>query len=207
VWRDNGRVDAGRPSQQVSSAWVAYVVQLVVFTLLAMLGPVAYALSGDILLLSFGTLGGLPWSAPLWFCGSQTIPLPVEQALVIGCVALNVVLLAGLLRFAWVKTDQGAYTDARNGTWKVTALAGGALVLVALGSLGVVYSGSLNLVPALFGHPFLFGCVAVVMLPSAMYYLVPWRWISHMGLALGVCVSGLWAFLGMLVVALESGVD
>ena len=198
-------MDAGQPSQQVSSAWVAYLVQLVVFTLLAMLGPVAYALSGDILLLDFGTLGGLPWSAPLWFLGAQTMPPPVEHALVIGCVVLNIVLLAALLRFAWVKTGRGAYTDARNGTWKVTALAGGALVLVALGSLGVMYSGNQTLVPGWFGHPFLFGCMAAVMLPSAMYYLVPWRWISHTGLTLGVCVSGMWAFLGMLVTALESG--
>ena len=153
-----------------SRAWIAYLVQLVVFAVLALSAPAAYAVSGDILVLDLGTFAGFPWSIPLWFVGGP--PSRRYQALVVGCALLNVVLLAALLSFAWVKTNRGAYTDSCNGTWKVCALAGGSVLLVTVGSLGVLYAGSLA--PAV-----LFGCAAAVMLPGAMFYLLPWRGVAR----------------------------
>lgn len=194
---DNVAVNAAEATNhQLSRARLAYVVQLAVFALLALSGPAAYALSGNSFL-AWGRLWGLPWSIPLGNVGPQDLSPLAERALVVGCVLLNIALLAALLRLAWVKTDRGAYTDSRDGTWKVGTLAGGALGLVALGSLGVFYTGGMAVVPALFGHPFLFGCAAALMLPSAMYYLLPWPWVSHTILALGACVATLWAMLAM----------
>jgi hypothetical protein len=181
-------------SPQVSHAWVAYLAQLGVFALLAMFAPAAYAVSGDILLLDLGTYAGFPWSIPLWFVEGP--PSPTDQALVIGCALLNVALLAALLRFAWAKTNRGAYTDSRNGTWKVCALGGGSLLLLGFGSLGVHYTGSLA--PAV-----LPGCAVALMMPSAMFYLLPWRWVAHSLLVAGVCVAGLWGMFAMILVAWE----
>jgi hypothetical protein len=180
---------------QASRAWVAYLVQLVVFVLLAAFAPAVYVLSGDILMLVFGTYAGFPWSIPLWFVPGPVLSSPVGQALVVGCALLNVALLAALLRFAWVKTSRGVYTDSRNGTWKVCALAGGSLLLVGLASLGVLYTSSLA--------PALVGSVVALMMASAMFYLLPWRWVAHSLLAVGVCVAGLWGLFAMLLVAME----
>ena len=38
------------------------------------------------------------------------------------------------------------------------------------------------------------------MMASAMFYLLPWRWVAYGLLVLGICVGGLWAmFVGLLV--------
>jgi hypothetical protein len=183
-YRHNAAMNAETRSRpKVSRAWIAYLVQLVVFSVLAMSAPAAYAVSGDILVLDLGTFAGLPWSIPLWFVG--------------GCALLNVVLLAALLGFAWVKTNRGAHTDSCNGTWKVCALAGGSLLLVAVGGFGVLYAGSLS--PA-----FLFGSAAAVMLPGAMFYLLPWRRVAGSLVVAGACVAGLWMMFGMALAGLGS---
>jgi hypothetical protein len=182
---------------QVSRAWIAYLVQLVVFAVLALSAPAAYAVTGDILVLDLGTLAGFPWSIPLWFVDPQVVSFDVEHVLVVACALLNVVLLAGLLGLAWVNTNRGAYTDSRNGTWKVCALAGGSFLLVLLGGLGVLYTGSLA--PAV-----LCGCAAAVMLPSAMFYLLPWRGIATSLVVVGSCVSMLWLVFGMILVGVEN---
>jgi hypothetical protein len=182
---------------QVSRAWIAYLVQLMVFAVLAVSAPVAYAVSGDILLLDLGTLAGFPWSIPLWFVDPQVVSFGVDHALTTGCALLNVVLLAALLGVAWVKTNRGAYTDSVNGTWKVCALAGGSLLLVAVGGLGALYIGSLA--PAVFC-----GCAAAVMLPGALFYLLPWRGVAASLVLVGACVAGLWLMFGMVLVEMEN---
>jgi hypothetical protein len=195
-YRHNAAMNAETRSRpKVSRAWIAYLVQLVVFSVLAMSAPAAYAVSGDILVLDLGTFAGLPWSIPLWFVGGP--PSPRYQALVVGCALLNVVLLAALLGFAWVKTNRGAHTDSCNGTWKVCALASGSLLLVAVGGFGVLYAGSLS--PA-----FLFGSAAAVMLPGAMFYLLPWRRVAGSLVVAGACVAGLWMMFGMALAGLGS---
>ena len=178
---------------QVSRAWIAYLAQLGAFTILAMCVPAAGVVSGDILVLDLGTFGGFPWSIPLWFVSGPAMQPPIEQVLVFGCALLNVASLAALLRFAWVKTNRGAYTDSRNGTWKVCSLAGGSILLVAVASFGVSYTDSLA--PAV-----LLGAAVALMMASAMFYLLPWRWVAYGLLVLGICVGGLWAmFVGLLV--------
>jgi hypothetical protein len=159
---------------------------------LAMSVPAAGVVSGDILVLDLGTFGGFPWSMPLWFVSGPAMQPPVEQVLVVGCALLNVVSLAALLRFAWVKTNRGAYTESRNGTWKVCALAGGSLLLVSVAILAFLYTNSLA--PAV---PL--GAAVALMMASAMFYLLPWRWVAYSLLVLGICVAGLWAiFVGLL---------
>ena len=180
-------------SRQVSRAWIAYLVQFGVFALLAMSVPAVGVVNGDIVVVDLGTFAGFPWSIPLWFVGGQTLSPFADQALVVGCALLNVGLLAALLRSAWVKTNRGAYTDSLNGTWKVCALAGGSLLLVALASLGVLYTDSLA--PAL-----LVGSGVALMLTIAMVYLVPWRLVLFSLFAVSICVAGLWfMFVGLLV--------
>lgn len=160
---------------------------------MAMSVPAVGVVSGDIVVVDLGTFAGFPWSIPLWFVGGQTLSPFADQALVVGCALLNVGLLAALLRSAWVKTNRGAYTDSLNGTWKVCALAGGSLLLVALASLGVLYTDSLA--PAL-----LVGSGVALMLTIAMVYLVPWRLVLFSLFAVSICVAGLWfMFVGLLV--------
>lgn len=187
----------------LSGPGVAYLLQLAVFAVPVLFGLAAYAFSENAFFLVYGELWGLPWSIALWTVEPQTLSTFGEHALIAGSAMLNIVLLAALLWFAWMKTERGAYTASRNGTWKVSALAAGSLLLVALGSMGVWYSGDLAVVPILFGHPFLFGCAAALMLPSAMYYLLPWPWVAHSLLAIGVCVATVWAIVGMVVVSME----
>ena len=159
---------------------------------MAMYALAVYAFSGDPLLGAFGTFAGFPWSIPLWFVEGQTLSPVVQQALVVGCALLNVVLLAALLRFAWVKTNRGAYTDALDGTGKVCALAGGSLLLVGLASLGIVYTKSLA--------PALVGSAVALMMASAMFYLLPWQRVVDSLLFVGVCVAGLWGVFAVLLV-------
>jgi hypothetical protein len=159
---------------------------------LAMFALAVYVVSGDPLLRDFGAFAGFPWSIPLWFVEGQTLSSAVEQALVVGCALLNVVLLAALLRFAWVKTNRGAYTNSWNGTWKVCALAGGSLLLVGLASVGVVYTNSLA--------PALVGSAVALMMARAMFYLLPWRQVADSLLLMGVCVAALWGGFAMILV-------
>ena len=196
-WRNNAAVNAEAVSSpQVGRARIAYLVQLGVFALLAMFGPAAYVVTGDSVILDLGMFAGFPWSIPLMFVDPQVVPLAVSQALVIPCAALNVALLAALLRFAWVKTNRGTYTDSRDGTRKVCTLAGGSLLLVVLAALGVVYGNTLA--------PALIGSAVVLMMARAMFYLLPWRWVAHSLLVVGVCVAVLWGLVAMVLVGLEN---
>jgi hypothetical protein len=78
-----------------------------------------------------------------------------------------------------------------------TALIVGSLLLVIMGTVGVLYDGNLVWINRL-QHPFIFGCIAAAAFGAGLVAFIPWRGLRVLiGVASGVVVVG-WFMLGLL---------
>lgn len=184
--------------RRVSGSRLVVWLLLGFFGLLVISGPLAYAVgvvvfgSGNPIWILWTGLWGLPWST--WPLTTETfLSAHVDQALVTVCAVFNFVLLAVILRVVRAKTNKVGLIDPRSRAWNVgVLLASGSFLLVALGTVGVLYSGSLAHVETALEHPFVFGCAAALTMAVAVFLLVPWRWLSGGVAVICVCVAVLW---------------
>jgi hypothetical protein len=71
-------------------------------------------------------------------------------------------------------------------------------LLVALGTIGVLYNGNLVWINRL-EHPFIFGCIAAAAFGVGVVEFIPWAWLRFLiGLASGLVVLG-WAMVASIV--------
>lgn len=80
------------------------------------------------------------------------------------------------------------------------ALIATSVLLVALGTIGVLYDGNLVWINRL-EHPFIFGCIAAAAFGAGVVEFLPWRWLRFLtGLVSGLVVLG-WAMIASIVYA------
>lgn len=78
------------------------------------------------------------------------------------------------------------------------ALMATSLLLVALGTIGVLYDGNLVWINR-HEHPFILGCIAAVMFGAGLVQYIPWRWLRVLtGLTSGL-VALAWLMVGGLL--------
>ena len=74
-----------------------------------------------------------------------------------------------------------------------------ALLLVMMGTIGVLYDGNLVWINRL-EHPFIFGSIAAAAFGAGLVAFIPWRWLRALtGLASGLVALG-WLMIGVLLI-------
>jgi len=83
---------------------------------------------------------------------------------------------------------------------RASALVAAAFMLVGLGTVGVLYDGTLVWLNRL-EHPFLFGCVAAGAFGVGVCQLLPTGWLRVLVAVACIAVAGAWGLLGIFVVS------
>ena len=84
------------------------------------------------------------------------------------------------------------------------ALIGLSLLLVLMGTIGVLYDGNLLWLNRL-AHPFLFGCLATTAFGIGMHQLLSTHWLRTLVTTVSIIVGGGWFLIGLMVASVAGG--